>query len=107
MKIRFGFVSNSSSTSFTIYGASFEPEELKDLLKEIGKEGTEIDEVLHGTQLQYNVGEYDTVYVGRSWDSIKDDETGKQFKDSIERDLKDLFKKDISCGTHEEGWYNG
>jgi len=43
-------------------------------------------------------------YLGKSWDSVGDEETGKQFKENIENALKKL-DPDISCDTHEEAWY--
>ena len=47
------------------------------------------------------------VYIGRCPSSIKDDETGKQFKDSIKNTLSKAQGEDVSCGFHEEAWYNG
>lgn len=43
---------------------------------------------------------------GRAWSSVKDDETGAQFKEGIRAALKELFG--ISeCKTISEAWYNG
>jgi len=48
--------------------------------------------------------EYDTAYIGRSWSSIGDDETGKQFKESVKKEIKKVFGEDLKCSTHEEVW---
>ena len=48
------------------------------------------------------MGEYE--YIGRSWDTVKDDETGLQFKDSIESVIHNLFGSDKKCASIEEAW---
>jgi hypothetical protein len=133
MKIRTGFVSNSSSSSFLMYGICLESSELQGFLSKIkkspdslpeyarklledpefeeGESSHEIAEALAGMlgkNYSYNAGpEAENFYFGRSWDSVKDDETGKQFKNSIEEDLKKFFGKDIEVSTHEEAGFDG
>jgi hypothetical protein len=133
MKIRTGFVSNSSSSSFLMYGVCFESSELQDFLSKIKKDSDNLPEYARklledpefekgegsyeiaetlagmlGKDYSFNAGpEGENFYFGRSWDSVKDDETGKQFKDSIEKDLKKFFGKDIKVSTHEEAWFDG
>jgi hypothetical protein len=104
MKIRNGFVSNSSSSSFCIFGtevdSSMIPENCDDKY-------AFFENLLEGTDLQYHrILDYDG-YIGRSWDSIKDDETGAAFKKDVEDKLQKLFGKPIECSTIEESWYNG
>jgi len=44
-------------------------------------------------------------YIGRSWDSIGDDETGGQFKMRVDEVIKSLFN--VECMTHDEAWRDG
>ena len=98
MKIRNGFVSNSSSTSFCIYGASMSYSTLN-----------EKGEAVEKADLDYHqeYQESDTAIVGRNPDSLKDDETGAQFKQSVKDKLKEIFGEEFACDWHQDGWYNG
>jgi protein-tyrosine-phosphatase len=122
MKIRGGFVSNSSSSSFVLYGASIDTSKVAEFLKAHGVEITdeEMDEEMDD---RYDVadaldqyfidnkincsatgtgGSYDdTIQIGRSpWD-INDDETGKQFRESVDAALK-LIDPDITADQIDE-----
>lgn len=127
MKVRMGFVSNSSSSSFCIYGAFLEddkietPEFLEFMVDHIddvesiekAKETLEEDRDDVLWQLETPLGlEYycidgdDGVYLGDSWSHVKDDETGRQFKDRVEAQLKKIWP-DVKCTTLEEAWRDG
>jgi len=146
MKIRQGFVSNSSTTSFCIYGASFDtnpftldyiknfkkndPKEFEVMITELEKVSwmksvvdilknidNMTDDELQDANMEwgefvpYNLDYHPyhdagMHYIGRSWSRIGDDETGKAFKASIEKDIEALFGK-TPCSTHAEAWRDG
>ncbi len=112
MKIRIGFVSNSSSTSYVLWGMSIEWPQLKeDLQKKLivdcgdspdgdGEAPEEWEYSLEGMypllEQYYGEGDYFEGYdFGRSFVNIKDDETGKEFKESIEKILREILKDDV------------
>jgi hypothetical protein len=124
MKVRNGFVSNSSSSSFCIYGATFD--DPKDFAKLF--EGTDVDvdgigmgevsEELNGygtkkknklpAGFECHCPSYsDTLYVGKSWSTVKDNETGKEFKESVKTFLEELLGKKVKCDSFEESWQDG
>jgi hypothetical protein len=150
MKIRNGFVSNSSSSSFCIYGINLETDYV-DILKKIKKNVPELFEKVKEYASEYDEDidintdegleriteddpidlldrvlnnkkkdEWETksgdlvihhpddcdVYIGMEWKDIGDDETGKQFKDRIEAQLKKILGK-VKCETHEMAWRDG
>jgi hypothetical protein len=91
-----GFVSNSSSTSFCVYGARFNRNDEND-----------VEDKLEKSDLKVFYGEYEDIYVGKEWYKIGDNETGAEFKARIETTIRELFGSDTTCDTYEEGFYNG
>jgi hypothetical protein len=112
MKVRNGFVSNSSTSSFLIYGVCFSEDELYDKLgiEEEPEEGVWeiLEELAEELDMEYN-SPYDwgENFLGISWDQVGDDETGGEFKAKIEKKLKEKFGNDIQCDTHEGAWRDG
>jgi len=129
MKIRNGFVSNSSTTSFTIYGSQIADDVIKEeLFKRIdeGKldakykndilvalKGYGLSSILekifdeNEINLSIDIGEYDDIYVGRHWDSIKEGETGGEFRQKTLESIRNVFGEKQSCNEHSESWYDG
>ena len=113
MKIRNGFVSNSSSSSFCIYGASIdvsltkaEEDAVKDgdtdeaMEKKMDAFREKLDKSKH---LEYHEDyDNDAFYVGRNWSTIGDDETGRQFKESVKKEIEEIVGEPVSCDTIEE-----
>lgn len=113
MKIRHTLVSNSSSSSFIIYGINTSIDQIKNYAElnfseneeyknrnknEYGVIGFLNDEI---SKIEF-IADYedDSVYIGRSYETIKDDETGRMFKDSVEEFIKEHFPQS-KCDTIE------
>ena len=87
MKKRSGFVSNSSSSSFCMYGVDVDEDWFTDEIKQKfpdafydGYEDDGLGEVIHnvlkGSKLRYS-GNSDVGYtIGKHWSNVGDDETG-------------------------------
>ena len=106
-KIRSGFVSNSSSSSFVIYGVCLDGEKIFEMAKDTFYDLSDMDKddledldayELLNELLQLELykdlffasdgdGRY---YVGASYTDFKDDETYLEFKDRIKQNLIDL-----------------
>jgi hypothetical protein len=107
-----GFVSNSSSSSFCIYGIETSINTLKELLK-IKDEQTVLKDLMailfetnNNKIYVYTIPPYgdEFVYIGREYSTIGDDETGKEFKESVEKTIKKILNEDIKCSIQERSW---
>jgi hypothetical protein len=127
MKIRTGFVSNSSSSSFLLYGVTFEGE--FEVIEALGiseadaeekyldvESGEEIIEEFLGEDKFKNLvkennigfwGHDGTLYFGASWDTVRDNETGAQFKERIQNAVNQILTDMRQCTTQKEAWYDG
>lgn len=128
MKVRSGFVSNSSTTSFCIYGAKVDFDNLKSLRKKIAEEEDESpedisDEVIveeldrmlgtsnHTSISTYYVpGDY-AVHIGCSYLSMKGHETRDEFEKRIWNEVMTFIREleenpsNFHFDAYEEAYY--
>jgi len=108
VKVRQGFVSNSSTTSFCIYGTDV-PQDILDALNE--EEGLyAFLEQEPDLSIEYgdpNGWPDREIFVGCSLTRMEDDETFGEFKARVAAAIKRLFGDDLSPGIIEVGYYNG
>jgi hypothetical protein len=119
MKIRIGFVSNSSTTSFMIFGICFE--DTYELGKMLGLWKTEdeyddkdedaiydtLDQNVNKLDLDHYRNDDNCWYIGTSLSNIKNNETGLQFKQRVAKNLSQLLKKEFGVDDLEileESW---
>jgi hypothetical protein len=95
MKFRNGFVSNSSTTSFCIYGAYVESKADCDRSK------ADFYQRLRELKLSIEHSQDGGFYIGRSWADIDGDETGNQFRKNIEDAIEKLTGNRLECETHD------
>lgn len=125
MKIRNGFVSNSSTSSFCIFGVELEYEDIIDCLKK-NLPTEKLQEVLESIENSDSSNEFvyeyikdsklvcysicsENYYIGQPWNAIQDNETGQQFKDSTKQLIEELFNKEMAdkCVSIEQAWRDG
>lgn len=114
MKVRYGFVSNSSSTSFCIFGTSIEPEKIdKAYQKKFGPNppledddpyaedlwidtDEELNNLLKNSGLSYveSIEYSDTYYVGIDVGDLDYDKTLLEQKKEIQDKIKEVFNFD-------------
>lgn len=111
MKTRTGFVSNSSTTSFALYGYYFSASDEVIMEKLSEKFGMNISilehdlyEVLHVIQSQFQdmkvIVDYSNklFYIGKSYhEDMKNTETKQHFMDSIQKKIQKVFGRDARC----------
>lgn len=122
MKCRDGFVSNSSSTSFAIFGAVLPYTEFRSLMNAAGitleNEGDEgygdyesvtdaLATITKGTGLEYHIDEECYVAIGRSYETLNDHETGAEFKIAAMKEVRKALGKHVECECHIETWSTG
>ena len=119
MKIRLGFVSNSSTTSFCIYGCCLEESEALAMLSKTGiitKEQEEysepweiLDEMAEENKIECHSGQDydDSVWFGFSLTAIPDDVNVGEWKKEKTEMLKKFFGDDVKCGIYLEAWRDG
>jgi hypothetical protein len=110
MKIREGFVSNSSTTSFCIVGISSYDKDVESKMINLDNEFNSKDLEKNGFSFYSNPDGGDNGYLGKSILKMKENETLGQFKESVKKELIEAIPelgKDIEVGIMVDGWYNG
>ena len=119
MKIRRGFVSNSSTTSFCIYGICLEDYDILQKACKIANIEVDVEsddfssyeiceQLVDKTGLEFHSGpEGEGMYFGISLSSMNDDETYGNFKKRISDKLAEIFGEKMDCGVIEEAWRDG
>jgi hypothetical protein len=98
MKIRNGFVSNSSSSSFCIYGVSIDQEEFAALIdKDFNSDDYDVYEELNKIPA-YGANDYERelVWIGEKVTSMEMDETRREFEARVEKEIKSNFKHELN-----------
>jgi len=106
MKVRNGWVSNSSTTSFCMFGTYYEysrddDDDVYDSWLD------KIDELCSKYGLNYcNDYESNMIFIGLNPEQLKDDETGAQFKQRAKDSIDKLFAE-INVIPNQLGWESG
>jgi hypothetical protein len=114
MKIRNGFVSNSSTTSFCIYGVDTDLSVLDKFMEKSGSDDEDDDDRDVAAEkfeeeardlglVVFTDFENEVVFIGRDPETMGDDETGREFKTSTKDKITKLLgKKAGSCSWMAE-----
>jgi predicted RNA-binding protein len=106
MKLKTDFVTNSSSSSFVVIGDYINPKSIPEKILKLLQEEKNITledmmadqcefvySIVKGTSLDYSFGyEYDgEVMIGIKYTDMKEDETLREFKGRVKKQIMDVF----------------
>ena len=110
MKYRTGFVSNSSASSFLIYGTRLDMNEVKSILTKLSIKCDDDyifdlgEKLAKSLVLGYEVYS-DYIYIGLSPFDFPEDKTIKEIRQEIENKIAKVSSS--TCGWFEAAWHNG
>lgn len=99
MKIRDGFVSNSSTSSFMIMGVSYDRDEIMTTFNV--EDSYDVCEKFDTLDVEFGY-ECDYAAIGLSPEKMKDDETLLDFKNRI---VEELNKSELDVKVADLGWH--
>ena len=108
MKSRLGFVSNSSSSSFLIYGVYLETERL--VKKHFNITGKYDDPVIPESFKAHYPFDDGSAYIGKCLSKCRDDQTMGDFKKEVRESLNKVALipfEDTDFSIMEEAWRDG
>jgi len=114
MKIRSGFVSNSSSSSFVGYGVHLSDSELDDAIKKVAGKVDEEDwdrhwNICEDNDLDCGSPYDDGMIIGLTFDHMKGTETKNEFRKRTKELVKKAFGADVASQVceQEHAWRDG
>jgi hypothetical protein len=126
MQVREDFITNSSTTSFTIIGGYISSSDMsKEVLEKFEECGSDMYDFLHDSTIEFPEGKTsksvciehyrhpdyygsdEPYYVGVNIDSVPEDYTIKEAKKVVSSKLSEIFGTNINAGLCTDGWYDG